>query len=103
MAIDVSLNALRRDYDAGVIDNDEFAAKANAVLDAITTSMTDAEKIAAFDEMAKSLRDNYQITDLEDGFQYVKSDIRDYIFEDFLVAIAGENIFDFYNATYEDG
>ena len=65
------------------------------------STVTAAEKIAAFDKIAKSIATNYAIDHLEDNVQYINSDLDHYVWEEAMQSVLGQRIFDFYNATYE--
>jgi hypothetical protein len=99
-----TLTALRDQYDAETLTTDDFIDQFNDALDHIKTSATDAQKIAAYDKIAKFVRDNYRLENLDDGVQPIKSDLSNYFFESAFQAVVGDNCFGgFYNKTYEAG
>ena len=101
MKIDADLISIRKDYDAQSIDADTFRDRVNAALATVISTVTAAEKIAAFDKIAKSIATNYAIDHLEDNVQYINSDLDHYVWEEAMQSVLGQRIFDFYNATYE--
>jgi hypothetical protein len=93
----------RAEFDAGTIDEAAFAATVNDILEKVPGMVPDSVKIAAFNKIAATIASGYQIHELENGIQNIKSDLSDYIFEAALSAILGSDIFYFTNALYENG
>ncbi len=102
MKIAKLLVSIRDKFDDGEITEDEFVERVNATLGSIVDVATDAEKIAAFDSIAETIRESLIIEEIDsDGMVGVK-DVDSYISEDAMRAIIGDAVFDgFYNKTYE--
>jgi len=74
------------------------------------TVLPDALLLAArklFDQIAELIASSYQMVELENGIQNIKSDLGSYIAEAVLAGImggaAGKKFFEFTNDLYENG
>lgn len=100
--IDSDLIEARRMYDARQINADQFALVVNHLMaNDLKKSLTNEEKVAFFDKLVEFFPRNYEIVELVDGRQGIKSDLADYLFEEVLKGAFGKKIFDFWNETYE--
>jgi hypothetical protein len=99
----VALVAARAEFDAGTLNEADFKDKVNNILRQASSSVSDKAKIAAFDNLSKFIADNYALNEIDNGKQYIKSDLDHYFFEAAFQAVLGPKIWDFYNVTYEAG
>ena len=96
------LDALRNDFQSGKISFASFAEQYNETLGRVVATTSDADKIAAFDRIAKNFNQGLEAKDEYDkGKLYADSDDRHYLFEEVAQAIYGNNFFNLYNKLYE--